>query len=52
MKLPVRKKEDTEVFTFRISTKTRQHLNTIAKENKTTKSEVVRYALKTLLEHV
>ena len=50
MNLPVRKKQPHEVFTFRISTKMRKTLNKVAQDNKSTPSEVARYALKTLLQ--
>jgi hypothetical protein len=50
LNLPVKKKQDTEVFTLRITSQMRQKINQVAKENTTTISEVARYALKNLLQ--
>ena len=51
MKLDLKKKQDTEVFTLRITSQMRQKLNQVAKENTTTSSEVARFALKNLLQN-
>ena len=46
----VRKQEPQEMFTFRIPTRMRQNINKTAKANRTTPSEVARFALKNLLQ--
>lgn len=50
MKLPIKQKAETEVFTMRITSQMRQKMNKVAKDNSSTISEVARYALKNLLQ--
>ena len=47
----VKKQEPQEMFTFRIPTRMRQSINKTAKANRTTPSEVARFALKNLLQN-
>ena len=50
MNLPLKRKESTEILSLRIPTAMRQNLNKVAKDNVSTPSEVVRYAIKNLLQ--
>ena len=49
MKLPIKKKQSTEILSLRVSTEMKKNIERIALDNVSTPSEVVRYAIKNLV---
>lgn len=50
MKLKLKRTQPTELLSLRVPTEMRNDINKIAKDNNSTNSEIIRYAIKNLLQ--